>query len=84
MIAIQTKYIGPTDTKPSRIVATTANGQRVTVSYDNASRNPHRDAALALCKKVGWTGTLAEGGTKEGSVFVFVDDQSSFQVESNA
>lgn len=35
MIAIHTKYIGPTDTRGSRVKAYTSDGRSVTVSYDN-------------------------------------------------
>ncbi len=29
----------------------------------------------------GWGGTLAQGGTKEGEVFVFVNDYDTFKLE---
>jgi hypothetical protein len=79
MIAIQTKYIGPSNTRGARIVASTSNGHRLSVPYDHAGE-PHRKAAIALARKMSWTGTLAEGGTKQGQVFVFVDEQSTFTV----
>jgi len=64
--------LGPTNTKGGRIKATTGNGRySVTIDYPHESRYPHADAALALCWKMGWTGTLIEGGTADGSVFVF-------------
>lgn len=75
--AIVTKYLGPTNTKGGRIKATTDNGRySVTIDYPHESRYPHADAALALCWKMGWTGTLIEGGTADGSVFVFADSES--------
>lgn len=55
MQAIQTKYLGPTDTRGSRIRAVCEAGS-VTVGYDhslNAEGN-HKAAAKALCEKLGW------------------------------
>lgn len=81
MVAIETKYLGPTDYKGSRITAK-ANGFRVTVSYPHEQRmgaDAHSVAALALCRKMGWTRKAYEraathliaGGTDKGYVFVF-------------
>ena len=85
MKAIRTKYHGPTDTRGSRIVATAEGGpkpHRATVPYDHGSDNPHRDAAVALCRKLGWTGTLCEGGLPDGSVaWVFVDKAERIEVK---
>ena len=71
MKAILTKYLGPTDRRGSRIKATDGDLNAITISYDDASSNPHRDAAIALCAKMGWHGLMAQGGTPEGDVFVF-------------
>lgn len=73
-MAIITKYLSATNTKGGRIKATTGNGKfSVTIPYpDEDSRNAHALAALALARKLGWQGTLIEGGTSTGSVFVFV------------
>lgn len=71
MKAILTKYHGPTNTRGARISATDGDGNRVTVPYDHAARDPHDAAALALCRKMGWLGTLAKGGTKTGNVYVW-------------
>jgi len=51
-------------------------GNRITISYphDLPEGEKHQAAARALCEKMGWTGRLVEGGTKEGSVFVFDPD----------
>lgn len=81
MKSITTKYHGATNFKPSKFTATDGDN-RVTVSYDfdlDADGN-HRAAAIALCKKLGWHGTLAQGGGKTGDHFVFVDEQSTFKV----
>lgn len=73
-MAIITKYLSATNFRGARIKATTGNGKfSVTISYPyEDSRNAHALAALALARKLGWTGTLIEGGTATGSVFVFV------------
>jgi len=73
-MAIITKYLSATNFRGARIKATTGNGKHsVTISYPyEDSRNAHAHAALALARKLGWQGTLIEGGTATGSVFVFV------------
>lgn len=74
MIAIQTKYLGPTNTRGSRIKAWTESGHSLTVGYPYEKREgaeAHSVAALALARKMGWDGTLISGGTDEGYVFVF-------------
>jgi hypothetical protein len=76
MKAIITKYHGPTNSRGSRISASDEDGNRVTVSYDHASHDPHRLAAIALCKKMGWTGTLIEGGLgNKGNVYVWAQGE---------
>jgi hypothetical protein len=83
MIAIETRYVGPTNTKGSRIIASTVNGQRLTMStgmmtgsdYDN-----HKEVAEALATKYRWLydGTrLVGGGTKAGYCWVFVYDNNA-------
>lgn len=75
MQCIITKYIGPTNALGARIKATTGSGKNSsTISYPyEDSRNAHALAALDLARKLGWAGTLIEGGTATGSVFVFAD-----------
>ena len=73
MQAISTKYLGATDYRGSRIKATCEGGS-VTVPYPYEARmgaEAHAVAALALCEKMGWAGTLIAGGTQTGYVFVF-------------
>ena len=72
MVAIETRYHGPTNYRGSRITAT-ANGHRVTVSYpyELSGVECHRKAAEALCEKMGWKGRMVAGGTDKGYVFVF-------------
>jgi len=74
MIAIQTKYLGPTDARGSRIKAWTETGHAVTVGYPHEAREgaaAHSVAALALAAKLGWDGTLIAGATDRGYVFVW-------------
>ena len=63
MQAIQTKYLSPTNTRGSRIVATCDAG-KITVPWDYAqgSFGNHQDAAMVLAAKLGWDGTYV-GGT---------------------
>ena len=74
MKAIVTKYHGPTNSRGARISATAEGGNRVVVHYDYGAREPHDEAALALCDKLGWKGALAEGGMPDGrgNVYVFI------------
>jgi hypothetical protein len=77
--AIVTKYIGPSNTKGSRIKATAAAGS-VTISYDDSlnSENAHAKAAEALANKFGWPGHWHMGGLPDdrGYCFVSTDENS--------
>ena len=55
MQAIRTRYLGPTDTRGSRIQAKCSGGT-VTVSYDAAldSEGNHAAACRKLAGKMGW------------------------------
>lgn len=59
MQAITTKYLGPTNTKPSRIVGR-AGGVCVTMSPSDSTRMLHEDihsaCAKAVAEKLGWSG----------------------------
>lgn len=76
MQAIETRYIGPTNTKPSRIVARCEAGRIVTSKHHNRATNiddDHRYAAMELIEKLGWYGTWVQGAVpsiKNGYVFV--------------
>jgi hypothetical protein len=70
MQAIQTRYIGPSNVRGSRVKAFAQAGS-ITLEWDSAlnSDENHRAAAEALCEKLGWTplyGTLASGTVKSG------------------
>ena len=75
-VAIETHYIGPSNFRGSRIVATTANGHRVVLSCADSlsSEDNHDRAALALAKQMGWHGKLARGGTKRGNAYVWCEN----------
>lgn len=84
MQAITTKYLGATNFRGSRIKATAESGS-ITVDYPHefSGVNAHAVAALALMVKLGWTGDLIGGGTKDGYVFVFAAD-SVFRLNADA
>ena len=75
MKAIETRYVGPTNTRGARIIARDSDNNRVTISYPHelSGEAVHRKAAEALRDKMGWTGELISGGTKRGYCFVFVE-----------
>lgn len=76
MIAIQTKYCGPTNTRGSRIKAWTCNGHKVYVPYQHelSGEALYFQAAKALIEKykLDWdTSNICYGGTENGYVFCF-------------
>lgn len=72
MQTITTKFIGPSNTRGARVKATTASGMSHVVPYDYEMGNKsYAVAALALARKLGWSGSLIEGDTRDGKVFVF-------------
>lgn len=80
MQAIMTKYIGPTNHKPSRVKAyTEAFPRGVTVSWEYGAGNlssssdveaNHDRAAKAFIQKLGWHGNWVRGSTRDGYVYV--------------
>lgn len=78
MIAIQTKYLGPTDTRGSRIKAWTSSGFSATISYPHELSHElcHFAAVQALVAKhnLDWDLTdMRFGGTERGYVFCFAN-----------
>lgn len=79
--AIETKYLGPTNTRPGRIKAKAWAGS-ITVEWDHSLsvEKNHESAASALRQKLGWVPsagrpfdcTWAQGGATDGSGYVFV------------
>ena len=71
--AITTRYIGPTNTRGSRIKAYAAAGS-VTLHRDDSLgiEANHAKAAKALADKFGWKGAYHIGGMPDDSGYVFV------------
>lgn len=72
---IQTKYLGPTTYKGSRISASCAAGS-IIVSWDHdlSAENNHLKAAMDLKYKLGWDIPLEQwrGGVLKNGTYVFV------------
>ena len=89
MIAIETRYIAQTNSKPARIVAETCNGQRLIMSKYKAENlaedagkrgtmsgdECHEVVAQALAGKMNWKGRLISGSTKRGMCFVLAEKE---------
>lgn len=60
---IVTKFLGPTNSRGSRIKATSASGISVTIptDYELTDEENHKKAAVALIKKLGWESQLKTG-----------------------
>ena len=76
---IETRYLGPTNSRPGRIKATAWAGS-ITVSYDHALsiEGNHRATAMALVAKLGWLDTApaeawATGGNARGDGYIHVN-----------
>jgi len=88
MKTIKTKYLGPSNTKGSRIVADDGDGNRMIRHYRselNSDKN-HAVAAKALCEKMGWGGTLQGGdllkaGRTVGMVWTWLDKREQIRVK---
>lgn len=79
MIAIETKYLSPTNSRGSRIKAFTSSGFSVSIPYQHelSHEKLHFEAVKALVKKydLDWNlDNMRYGGTKHGYIFCF--DQS--------
>lgn len=78
MKAIKTTYLGPTNYRGSRIKATDEDGNSVTFPYfpeKHMEKEAHSVAAIALCKTMGWEGTLVAGSLKDCYVFCFMSSK---------
>lgn len=72
MNAIQTRFLGPTNTRGARVVAA-CEGKRATVSFNYESTEAaHDEAARNLVSKLGWQGIWYRGGSVDGKGFVYV------------
>ena len=71
--AIVTKYIGPTNTRGSRIKATAAAGSIFMPRDDSLSiEKNHAKAAQLLADKYGWPGRWFQGGSPNECDYCFV------------
>ena len=70
---ITTKRLSPTDTRGTRIKATSSSGISITVPWDFAlgTDKNHIKAIKALKSKLDWKGSMVYGGTNTGVVGVF-------------
>lgn len=75
MKAIITKYHSPTNFRGARISAKDEDGNKAWISYpyELSGEECHRQAANALCEKMGWKGDMVCGSLKSGYVFVFTN-----------
>ena len=74
--SIEVRYLGPTNHRGSRWVATSASGHRLVVPQDYAldPSDNAASAALALARKLGWDDSpMFLGSTKRGFVAVLAD-----------
>lgn len=89
MMAIFTKYLGPTNTRGSKVKAWAdwaEHKKQVTLHWDDglSSHDNHAAAAKALAAKLNWFGRWYQGATEVGYVFVRVDAVSdSFKVKAS-
>jgi len=76
MKAIQTRYMPATNTRGSRIRAFAEGVKPLSIPYPHelSGSAVHAAAAVALCKRMGWSGTLVSGGLPDqsGEVFCFM------------
>jgi len=84
--AIETKYLGPTNFRGSRVKATTQAGN-VTIGWDDSLEidENHDKAARALASKYGWKGRLVGGGSPsgQGNVYVFTHEVLGILIMNN-
>lgn len=87
--AITTKYLGPTNTRGSRIKAVAAAGS-VTIERDSSLgiEANHARAAEALANKFGWHGQYYQGGMPDDCGYAFVcvhaDGKPAFSIARGA
>lgn len=84
MKAIRTKYLGPTNFRGSRIVATAEGGHRLVIPYDyGANDHGHGEAAIQLARKLGWRGEMVAGGLPDGSTaWVFTNGSARIDIDA--
>lgn len=80
--AIVTKYHGPTNTRGTRISATTESGIRrfYPYQYELNSEENHARAARLMAEHMGWDGTWRGGSIPGGYAFI-LNDGGMFTIE---
>lgn len=80
MQAIQTKYVGPTNYRGTRIIAR-ADAGRIVHHYDYSLGDigNHKAAAHALADKLGWGGTWVGGNLPDGTMGWVWDISDAFK-----
>lgn len=75
--AIETRFLGPTNTKGSRVVAVSCGGSRLITDWDHAmdASENHIAAANRLAARLEWNGQMRTGTLKNSYVHVFIYDR---------
>lgn len=70
--AIETHYVGPTNHRGSRIIATSEGGHKLTYhwEYSLGIEANHYAAAQAFCNQLEWGTIKAGGSTKRGYAWI--------------
>jgi hypothetical protein len=80
--AIETKYLGPTNSRGPRIKATAQAGSRTADYLHNLNiEENHSHAARQLAEKLGWKGNWYGGGTPKGDYVFVCSEGAAFKVE---
>lgn len=86
--AIVTKVLPCTNTKPTRIKATSASGLSVVISVPIAlsasDEAAHAQAAGKLLHRLGWRGGWVAGATKDGFCFVRMECAPRYSIDEGA
>jgi hypothetical protein len=74
--SINTRYIGPTNYRGSRVKARSSSGLSITIGWADEldSTANHTQAARALAVKLGWSGLWIGGAGADGKGYVYVVD----------
>ena len=75
-VAIETRYLGPSNYRGSRIVASDGDKNRATISYPYVlnSDEAHALACRTVRDKMGWKGDMVGGGFDGDMYWVFTAD----------
>lgn len=82
MQAIETKFLGPTNFRGARVVASAGPGRRLILDWSHEKNVGDTLAAEALARKLGWDGTWIGGGSPSGrgNVYVRLPSRGSFGI----